>query len=181
MTAIGSFINDVTQITRIFANCRYTFLLSAFIRNFFLCLDCWHSDVPPHFVQPHFVQPCYVALGQALIWGFLFLTLSDRNRNPEQGFKPGTKASVSSWIWNMATLTTQSPRPVVDTPYVHKMDNTLPCCHSQPVTKITTTMWRHLWPVPGICRQNCRGSGRRVWDVGWKWRMWEALKSCRQV
>ena len=40
------------------------FFLSAFLRNFFLCQDFWHSAVPPHLVQP-----CYVALGQALDLG----------------------------------------------------------------------------------------------------------------
>ena len=36
------------------------FLLSAFLRNFFLCQDCWHGDLPPHLAQP-----CYVAQGRA--------------------------------------------------------------------------------------------------------------------
>ena len=40
------------------------FVLSAFLRNFFLRQDRLSGDVPPHLVQP-----CYVALGWALIWG----------------------------------------------------------------------------------------------------------------
>ena len=36
-------------------------LLSAFLRNFFLCQDRLSNDVPPHLAQP-----CYVALGLAL-------------------------------------------------------------------------------------------------------------------
>ena len=40
----------------------YFILLSAFLRNFFLCLDRWHGDVPPHFAKP-----CCVTLGQAWI------------------------------------------------------------------------------------------------------------------
>ena len=42
-------------------------LLSAFLRNFFLRQDRLSGDVPPHLAQP-----CYVAIGQALIWGFSF-------------------------------------------------------------------------------------------------------------
>ena len=39
-------------------------LLSTFLRNFILRQGPLSSDVPPHLAQP-----CYVALGQALIWG----------------------------------------------------------------------------------------------------------------
>ena len=39
-------------------------LLSAFLLNFFLCLDRWHGDV-----SPHLAQPCYVAPGRALDLG----------------------------------------------------------------------------------------------------------------
>ena len=34
------------------------FFLSAFVRNFFLCQDRVHGDVPPHLAQS-----CYLALG----------------------------------------------------------------------------------------------------------------------
>ena len=40
--------------------------LSTFLRNFFLCQDHWHGDVPPHLAQP-----LYVALGRALDSGLM--------------------------------------------------------------------------------------------------------------
>ena len=33
----------------------------------------------------------------------LFTIVYDRYCNPDRGFKPGTEASVSTWVWNMAT------------------------------------------------------------------------------
>ena len=50
------------------------FFLSAFLRNFFLCQDCWHGDV-----CPHLAQPCYVALGWALDSGAYFSSKSMKN------------------------------------------------------------------------------------------------------
>ena len=52
--------------------CCISFLLSAFLRNFLLCPDRWHVDVPPHLAQPF----C-VALGQALDLGLL--NVNDNN------------------------------------------------------------------------------------------------------
>ena len=43
------------------------FFFSAFLRNFFLCQDRCHGDVPSNLAQP-----CCVALGQALDSGLLF-------------------------------------------------------------------------------------------------------------
>ena len=44
----------------------FTFLLSAFLRNFFLCQDCWYSDVPSLLVQH-----CCLALGWVLDLGLI--------------------------------------------------------------------------------------------------------------
>ena len=41
--------------------------LFTFLRNFFLCQDCWHGDVPPHLAKPF-----YKALGQALELGLIY-------------------------------------------------------------------------------------------------------------
>ena len=43
-----------------------TFFLSAFLRNFILCKEGWHGNVPSHLVQP-----CCVALGRALDLGLI--------------------------------------------------------------------------------------------------------------
>ena len=61
------------------------FLLSTFIRNFFLFQDRWHSDVPSHLAQP-----CYVALGQALIQGLCPLECSNSN----------SREKSIAFVWN---------------------------------------------------------------------------------
>ena len=45
----------------------FIFLKIAVLRNFFLCQDCCHSDVPLHLAQP-----CYEALGRAYVSGLIF-------------------------------------------------------------------------------------------------------------
>ena len=50
----------------VFWSTLYFFSLSAFLWNFFLCQDHWHSDVPLHLVQP-----CCVALGRAFDSGLI--------------------------------------------------------------------------------------------------------------
>ena len=57
-------LNATGRVTNFLLCVEYIFFY--FLRNFFLCQDRWHGDVPPHLAQP-----CYVALGQALDWGLI--------------------------------------------------------------------------------------------------------------
>ena len=60
----------------------FIFLLSAFLLNFFLCKDHWNGNVPRNLAQP-----CYVALGQALIWGLLIRKIAKSSENKCQNHR----------------------------------------------------------------------------------------------
>ena len=62
--SIRTVMNEKSCTVKCKCQIYHYFLLSPFLRNFFLCWDHWHGDVPPHLAQP-----CFVALGRALIWG----------------------------------------------------------------------------------------------------------------